>query len=123
DLQHMIELFSRRQPDHFKDLGIHSLAGHVRKMEKALQQTTVAHDGEVVDTNLAEVGELLAADTLFGALIVQRSRAYVRLSQMQQGKTAAVFPVREDPKVEAYSVKKTYGRLLDMVEKAFSKQI
>ena len=30
DIQHMIELFSRGQPDYFKRLGIHSLAGHAR---------------------------------------------------------------------------------------------
>jgi hypothetical protein len=36
DLQHMIELFSRHQADYFKaaPLGIHSLPGHFRKMEK-----------------------------------------------------------------------------------------
>lgn len=35
DLQHMIELFSRREASYFKDapLGIHSLPGHFRKME------------------------------------------------------------------------------------------
>ena len=39
DLQHMIELFSRRQADYFRDapLGIHSLQGHFRKMEKDLE--------------------------------------------------------------------------------------
>jgi superfamily II DNA or RNA helicase len=124
DLQHMIELFSRGQADHFKGIGIHSLPGHVRKMEKDLLRATAAAngDGEVVETNLAEAGELLSGDALFRALVVQRSRAYVRESQLQQGKTAAVFPTREDPKVADYSVKKTYGRLLDMVEMAFSKK-
>ncbi len=41
DLQHMIELFSRHQTDYFKDapLGIHSLAGHFRKMEKDLEKS------------------------------------------------------------------------------------
>ena len=38
DLQHMIELFSRKQPDHFSRLGIHSLKGHFRKLEKALKE-------------------------------------------------------------------------------------
>ena len=42
DLQHMIELFSRREPDFFKDapLGIHSLPGHFRKMEKDLRKSS-----------------------------------------------------------------------------------
>ena len=40
DLQHMIELFSRQQTDYFRDapLGIHSLAGHFRRMEKELER-------------------------------------------------------------------------------------
>jgi len=124
DLQHMIELFSRNQADHFKVLGIHSLPGHIRKMEKDLLRATSAGSSteEATEINLAEAEGMLSSDALFRALVVQRSRAYVRRSQLQQGKTAAVFPTREDPKVAEYSVKKTYGRLLDMVEKAFSKQ-
>ena len=40
DLQHMIELFSQRKADYFKaaPLGIHSLPGHFRKMEKELEK-------------------------------------------------------------------------------------
>ena len=36
DLQHLIELFTHRQEDYFSaaPLGIHSLAGHFKKMEK-----------------------------------------------------------------------------------------
>jgi superfamily II DNA or RNA helicase len=120
DLQHMIELFSRRRPDHFKDLGIHSLPGHVRKMEKDLLRATADGD-ETAETNLAEAGEVLAGDTLFQGVVVQRSRAYVRESQRLQGRATTVFPTREDPRVAEYSVKKTYGQLLDMVEKAFAK--
>jgi superfamily II DNA or RNA helicase len=124
DLQHMIELFSRRRPDPFRRLGIHSLPGHVRKMEKDLLHATAPGAGgeEATEVNLAEAGEVLAGDALFQAVVVQRSRAYVRRSQLQQGQAAAVFPVREDPKVAEYSVKKTYGRLLDMVEQAFHKE-
>ncbi|HKI37926.1 MAG TPA: helicase-related protein [Gemmataceae bacterium] len=124
DLQHMIELFSRRQPDHFKGLGIHSLPGHVRKMEKDLLRATApaAAGEEATETNLSEVGDLLLGDALFRALVVQRSRAYVRQSQLAQGKSAAVFPIREDPKVAEYQLKKTYGRLLDTVEQAFAKE-
>ena len=39
DLQHLIEHFTSRQAEHFKDtLGIHSLPGHFRKLEKELQK-------------------------------------------------------------------------------------
>ena len=126
DFKHMIELFSRRQADYFKaaPLGIHSLPGHIRTMEKELAESLEDQpaDNEPAETNEAEAQTVLFCDPLFSALVVQRSRAYVRASQKQQGSTAAMFPVRDDPKVAAYSIKKTYGKLLDMVEKAFSKK-
>ncbi|MFL5243135.1 MAG: helicase-related protein [Gemmataceae bacterium] len=125
DFQHMAELFTRRQPDYFKNsLGIHSLPGHFRKMEKDLEKA-VAPSGNgaaSVETNLAEAEQVLSGDALFQNLVVQRSRAYVRQSQLQHGGTQALFPTRDDPKVAEYFLKKTYGRLLKMVEDAFAKE-
>ncbi len=122
DLQHMIELFSRRQPDYFKRVGVHSLPGHFRSMEKALERTMAAKDGEVpTQTNMFEAEEVLFGDVIFRELVVQRSRAYVVQSQLQQGGAGAMFPTRDDPKIAPYSVKKTYGKLLNIVDAAFSK--
>jgi superfamily II DNA or RNA helicase len=122
DLQHMIELFSRRQPDYFKaKVGIHSLPGHFRKMEKDLLQATNANGTDSPQTDLFEAEQVLAGDALFQALVVQRSRAYVRESQLQQGGSLAIFPTRENPKVADYNLKKIYGRLLEKVEQAFVK--
>ena len=64
---------------------------------------------------------MLSADRVFKELVVQRSRAYVKKSQEQQGASVAMFPTREPPIVAEYSVKRTYGQLLGMVEKAFQK--
>jgi superfamily II DNA/RNA helicase len=129
DLQHMIELFSRRQPGHFKSapLGIHSLSGHFRKLEKALEKMVEskqdnADNGPAMQTNQAEAEKVLWNDDLFRALVVQRSRAYVKKSQEQHGGTKAIFPKRETPQVAEYHLKKTYGRLLEMVEAAFEKK-
>jgi superfamily II DNA or RNA helicase len=125
DFQHMIELFARRQQDYFKStVGIHSLQGHFRKMEKDLEKAVQQRgEGDIdVETNLAEAEEMLAGDALFRGLVVQRSRAYVKQSQVQQNGAVVLFPTRADPQVADYSVKKTYGRLLDMVEQAFSKE-
>ncbi len=127
DLQHMIELFSRRDAGYFKPapLGIHSLPGHFRKMEKELERQidSTTQDGEEVETNQVEASEVLAGDTLFRALVVQRSRAYVKKSQEQHASTAeAIFPQREPPKVVEFNLKKTYGRVLEMVEQAFNKE-
>ena len=126
DLQHMIELFSRRKADYFRDapLGIHSLPGHFRKMENELERTVlhVESGADSVETNQVEAEHVLANDDLFRALVVQRSRAYVKQSQVQNKGNVAIFPKREDPKVADYSIKKTYGRLLDLIERAFNKE-
>ena len=127
DLQHMIELFSRVKTDYFKEapLGIHSLRGHFRKMENALEALVASSGGDsgdsAIETNMAEAERVLYDDALFRALVVQRSRAYVKQSQLQHGESNAIFPTREDPTVVDYSIRKTYGTLLDLVEKAFSK--
>jgi hypothetical protein len=123
DLQHMIELFSRRQPDYFKSkVGIHSLPGHFRKMEKDLLQATTANGKDSVQTDLFEAEQVLTGDALFQTLVVQRSRAYVRESQLQQGGSLAVFPKRADPQVARYDLKRIYGHLLEKVEQAFRKE-
>src|SRR5262249_55244828 len=116
DLQHMIELFSRHDPAKFKDppLGIHSLAGHFRKMEKDLEKLIytkarklATEEQEDIVTDEVEAEQVLSKDDLFRALVVQRSRAYVKKSQEQYGGSQALFPEREEPKVVPYSVKKT----------------
>ncbi len=126
DLQHMVELFSRRQADYFKDapLGIHSLPGHFRKMENELERVVLQKElgHESMETNEVEAEQVLSNDALFRALVVQRSRAYVKQSQQQHNGKEAIFPKREDPKVADYSIKKTYGKLLELIEKAFNKE-
>lgn len=129
DLQHMIELFSPRSgegapdPAHFKNapLGIHSLPGHIRKMENALKQLVAGRgedDGE--NTDLLEAQQVLKTDQLFQAIVVQRSRGYVKKSlAIKDGQI--LFPCPCEPKVVDYSVKQTYGKLLRMVEDAFHK--
>lgn len=124
DLQHMIELFSRRETGYFKDsLGIHTLAGHFRKMEKALEKATAAHNvqEDLIETNLAEAEPVLSQDDLFRALVVQRSRAYVKKSATE-GVSEIRFPKPREPKVVPYSVKQTYGKILQMVEDSFNKK-
>lgn len=127
DLQHMIEIMSQRQADYFKaaPLGIHSLPGHFRKLEKDLEKLLIkksAGEDIMPEVNQAEAEKILFNDSLFRALVVQRSRAYVKRSQEQHGGSKAIFPERKPPQVVKYNLKKTCGRLLDMVEKAFAKE-
>jgi hypothetical protein len=127
DLQHMIELFTQRKADYFRaaPLGIHSLPGHFRKMEKELERKvgiSTPGDHEELETNQVEATEVLSGDALFRALVVQRSRAYVKRSQEQHAAAAkAIFPTREPPRVVPFNLKKTYGHLLQMIEQAFNR--
>ncbi len=122
DLRHMVELFTRQQEDYFKTtLGIHSVRGHFIRIKRDLKELSGPDEDESTETNLAEAERVLSADALFKGLVVQRSRAYVKESQIQEGATVASFPTREPPCVADYSVKKTCGRLLQIVDEAFDK--
>jgi len=125
DLQHMIELFSRCERDYFKGapLGIHSLRGHIRTMEKALEKAADSgrNDGGEVDPDVIEAEAVLREDKLFETIVVQRSRAFLKESMKLESDTEVVFPKPRAPKVQDYSVKQTYGKLLKMIEEAFQK--
>ena len=112
DFRHMAELFTRGDDYYFsRTLGVHSVRGHFVSMERDLVKSTHAVDASS-EVTLVEAERVLATDTLFKALVVQRSRAYVKKSQEQEGGGMAIFPTREPPKVATYSVRKTYGQLL-----------
>jgi superfamily II DNA or RNA helicase len=125
DFQHLTELFSRvEQPAAFAStLGIHSLPAHFQKLEKQLATLVGGSQyGELFEQAGVEVDQVLFDDKLFREIVVQRSRAYVKRSQAQHGGRDVMFPVKEDPKVAHYSVKKTYGHLLGRLEKAFGRE-
>lgn len=124
DFQHMVELFTRHEAGYFSKapLGIHSLAGHIRKLEKAIESQISGDHGGGVEINYTEAGDILSTDTLFDALVVQRSRSYVKESVSRESGNDVMFPEPRKPKVVEYSVKQTYGKLLDMVANAFHKK-
>ncbi len=122
DFRHMLELFTRRKEDYFgRTLGVNNLRAHFIKLERSLR-TAVGHEVADVSGHLAEVQEFLASDDVFQHLVVQRSRAYARESQIRETGKAAVFPERKPPQVAEYSSRTTYGRLLDMFENAFTRK-
>lgn len=122
DLQHLIELFSREDKGFFQDIGIHSLAGHFRKLEKALKTILGESLFESGEITIKDAEEVLSKDDLFRAMVVQRSRAYVKKSQEQVRARDILFPERQAPEVVPYSITKTYGKLLDLIEQATHKQ-
>ena len=122
DFRHMAELFTRHDEAYFaRTLGVNNLRAHFNNMEKALRKS-VGHDLVDVGEHMSETREILAADVIVRHLVVQRSRAYARESQLRETGESAVFPKRRDPRVAEYSVRKTYGQLLDIFEQAFQRK-
>ena len=111
DLQHLIELFTQRQDDYFAaaPLGIHSLSGHFKKMEAKLESMT----GGAVTDSLDPSDDIFRADELVSQLVVQRSRAYVKKSLSTADGNNVLFSVRQPPTVANYSMRKTYGKLIE----------
>ena len=122
DFRHMTELFTRRDEAYFaRTIGVNNLRAHFNQMEKTLR-SRVGQDEADAAEHMTEAQEILFTDAFFRQVVVQRSRDYARESQIREYGTAAAFPERRDPQVAAYSVRKTYGRMLRLFEKAFEKQ-
>jgi superfamily II DNA/RNA helicase len=124
DFRHLIELFTQAREDHFAtSLGIQNLRAYFIHFEKRVlgllgQQKEIDFE---TGSEILQAEEVLRRERVFAALVVQRSRAYVKQSQLQETGGQAIFPDREPPQVEPYDLKATYGRLLKSVEKAFQK--
>ncbi|MYA76765.1 MAG: helicase [Gemmatimonadetes bacterium] len=122
DFRHMAELFTRREESYFaRTLGVNSLRAHVNQMEQVFRQR-VGHAVMDASDQMNEALDILAGDTIFRHIVVQRSRSYARESQIRETGQAAMFPERQAPKVAAYSIRKTYGQLLEQFEQAFTRE-
>ena len=121
DFRHMAELFSRRDDAFFaRTLGVGNLTAYFRNLERrVIAKLNV--EGAGLGDHIAEAQELFEADDIFRELVVQRSRAYAKDSQIREKGTAAAFPERQYPQVAEYSIRKTYGRLLEQFESAFAR--
>ena len=116
DFRHMIELFSRRDEEYFKDIGINNLRGRFKIIQANFEKTLGRNFTPDDDATM------LCNEEIFQQLVVQRSRKYVKESQKQEGDRDIVFPERKKPIVAAYSLRTTYGRLIDLFTRAFSKK-
>ena len=122
DFRHMAELFTRREDRYFsRTIGVNSLRSHFNRMERDLRNR-IGRDMADAAEHMSEVQQLLFTDDIFSQLVVQRSRAYARESQVREYGQAAAFPDRKDPKVAAYSIRKSYGQMLNIFENAFAKE-
>ena len=121
DLRHMIELFTNGDEAHFsRTLGIHNLRNHFNRLERDLRNNLGAA-ADNIGENTTAITSFLESDQIFENLIVQRSRAYAIESQKKEYGEAAAFPQRQKPQVAEYSIFKTYGALLDLIERAFER--
>lgn len=125
DFRHIIELYTGGDESYFAPrLGIHSLRRHFIQLEQDIlgQLPSFSRLDLLVETERREAEQRLRADAVFDALVVQRSRAYVKASQRRYGGSGAIFPERELPQVVPYSIQSTYGDLLESVRTAFHKE-
>ncbi len=115
DLQHLIELFTHRQDDYFAaSLGIHSLSGHFKKMEAKLDSLPDKSEADSAElSNNIINNKIINKDVLVNALVVQRSRAYVKKSLSNEEGEKVLFSVRQPPIVANYSLRSSYGNLID----------
>jgi len=115
DLQHLIELFTHRQDDYFKALGINSLSGHFKKLSAEI-------DTYSTEDAAAHAQAMFSADPLIKELVVQRSRAYVKQSLGTEEGAKVLFPKSKTPVVANYSLRKTCGALLDHFTSLFDRK-
>ena len=122
DFRHMMELFTRRDEAYFaRTLGITNLRAYFNRLENEFRRRVNYDAADMADHT--DVGqELLSTDLVFRELVVQRSRAYARESQIRESGTATAFPDRLPPQVGAYSIRQSYGRLLGLVDEAFKRE-
>lgn len=124
DFRYMIELFTGGDERYFAEqLGVQNLRAHFVQLERRILNKLPSAYAPALDTgaDIREAELALRSDRVFDALVVQRSRAYVKRSQQQQGASQALFPERAAPSVAPYNLKATYGKLLDALERAFNK--
>ena len=117
DLQHLIELFTLRKDDYFAQapLGIHSLSGHFKKMEMRLRDMS----GTMASDSIDITDDIFRGDQLVNSLVVQRSRGYVKKSLSSEEGKKVLFSLRQPPTVANYSLKISYGKLIDDFVKSF----
>jgi SNF2 family DNA or RNA helicase len=117
DLYNLINYFAQNRKEHFMGIGINNLRAHFLENEKRMERT--APDKELTETIEAE--DFLRSDELLKAVLIQRSRKYVKDSEAATDKTL-LFPERQRPRVVNYSLKSVYESLYSEIKDAFDKE-
>ncbi len=121
DFRHVVELFSRGDDGYFaRSLGVTNLTSWFSTVEKELKKKLGGDMVSLAD-HTSVTQEDLSRDTVFRELVVQRSRSYARESQLRETGSAASFPNRKPPVVAEYSIRKSFGKLLDLFSDSFAR--
>lgn len=121
DFRHLVELFTDGDDAHFsRTLGVSSVNARLNALTREVRGQ-VGGNGAVPDAPDL-MHEVLAGDPLFQGLVVQRSRAYARQSQLLEKGEATVFPERKRPQVAGYSLRDGHGRLLELIDDSFQRE-
>lgn len=124
DFRHIAGLVTGEDQAYFskgaRNIGIHNLQSHFNELDKKFHKHTA--DGLAEAEYLTALRDATEAGDIFGELVVQRSRGYVRASEKLEESNKVLFPDRDAPQVANYQLKITYGRLLEAVAKAFDKK-
>lgn len=117
DLYHLINYFAQNKPNHFADLGENNFRKVFldadKKLEKALE------DG-IDMQEIAALDDFLHTNAILKAVLIQRSRAYVREVEKLEP-SPPVFPRRLPPQVIDYSLKKVYAGIYEDIRQAFDR--
>ncbi len=119
DLYHLINYIARDRLDYFAPLGIRNVSLYFSEAEKQLEAIMQRGDGSPDIQTAAQEVDILRADRLLKALVIQRSRAYVK--EAEKNNAAPLFPQREKPQVIPYSLKKVYSGLYNELQTAFDR--
>ncbi len=119
DLYHLINYFAQDRRDHFARIGIQDLRRHFLDAEKRIEEEL--EQGKLGGLfEGTEFEDFLRTDTLLRAVLIQRSRKYVKESEALT-ESAPVFPVRQLPRVINYSLRSVYESLYTELKDAFDK--
>jgi len=117
DLFHLVNYFARNRWSYFESIGIRDLRSHFKEAEEKMEREI--EFGDIQAKVMAT--DFLRTDKLLKAILIQRSRAFVKSLETENGE-ALSFPERQPPKVVEYSLSKVYRGLYDDIKSAFGKK-
>jgi superfamily II DNA or RNA helicase/HKD family nuclease len=116
DLYNLIAYFTPEK-DHFAKLGIQDFRRIFTKPDREFEEAIRLGDWK----DLKEVENFLLSQPIFRSVLIQRSRRYVKESELQSP-NPPLFPERQKPRVVQYSLRKVYATIYEEIKQAFDRQ-